>query len=235
MKLAIMQPYFFPYLGYFDLIHNVDLFLVFDAVQHIRRGWIHRNRVLHQNRNGWQYIIVPTEKAHQKTAILNIRILNESPWQARLLSQLAHYNNTAPYAEQTISLVSECLSIQEASLSRLNVHLLTRFSKLLGLNFTYQFCSDLGIESDMELDAEERILNLCEFLGTKEYVNLPGGINLYHPEAFTKRKIKLTFRQLPTFTYSPGPYTFEPNLSIIDVLMWNSPAGIKKYLDQYRN
>lgn len=235
MKIAIMQPYFFPYLGYFDLIYNVDLFIVFDTVQYIRRGWMHRNRVLHQNGNGWQYIIVPTEKAHQKAYIHDIRIRDVSLWQERLLSQLAHYRNTAPFAEQTIKFVSECLITDELSLSQLNANILTRCSKLLGINFQYQFCSGLNIEMDKNTNAEERILDLCEFLGAKEYVNLPGGGDLYHPEAFEKRNIKLTFRNLPTFVYPTKPYVFEPNLSIIDLLMWNKPEDIKQHLEEYRN
>lgn len=234
MKLGIMQPYFFPYLGYFDLLYNVDLFLVYDTVQYIRRGWIHRNRILHQNRIDWQYIIVPTEKAHQKVPILDIRILNVSSWRERLLSHLAHYKNIAPYAEQTIEFVSECLAIDEPFLSRLNVHTLACCSDLLGLDFQYKFCSDLDVKLNMENSAEERILDLCEYLGAKEYVNLPGGVGLYHPKVFEMRNIELTFRALPTFLYPTGPYTFEPNLSIVDLLMWNTPKDIKKYLDEHQ-
>ncbi len=235
MKIAIMQPYFFPYLGYFDLINNVDLFIVFDSVQHIRRGWIHRNRVLHQNGNDWQYIIAPTEKAHQKASILDIRIIDALPWQERILSQLTHYRNAAPYAEQTIKFVSECLIKDEPSLSRLNTQILKRCTNLLGIKFHYQFCSDLKIKMDPERSAEERILDLCEFLGAKEYINLSGGTDLYHPKAFESRNIKLTFRSLPTFVYPTEPYVFESNLSVIDLLMWNKSEDIKKYLDEYRN
>jgi len=235
MKIAIMQPYFFPYLGYFDLFHNVDLFVVYDTVQYIRRGWIHRNRVLHQSGEGWQYIIVPTEKTPQKTPVLDIRILNDTLWQERLLSQLMHYKGKAPYADQTIKFVRENLVIDELSLSRLNVHILARCASLLDLDFRYKFCSDLDIELDMVRSAEERILDLCEFFGAKEYVNLPGGVDLYHPEAFAARNIKLRFRNLPTFIYPTGSYIFEPHLSIIDVLMWNEPEVIKKYLDENRS
>jgi hypothetical protein len=235
MKIAIMQPYFFPYLGYFDLLYNVDLFLVYDNVQYIRRGWIHRNRIFHQSGNGWQYIIVPTKKTNQKTPILDIHIFDESPWRKRLLNQLEHYKNVAPYAELTIGYVEECLKITEPSLSRLNMYILSQFSTLLDLNLQYQFCSDLKMEFKMERNAEERILDICEFVGAKEYVNLPGGVDLYHPEAFQTRNIKLTFRNLPNFVYQTQPYNFEPNLSIIDLLMWNKPQAIKKYLDIYRD
>jgi hypothetical protein len=235
VRIAITQPYFFPYLGYFDLLHNVDLFVIYDTVQYIRRGWIHRNRILRQHGSGWQYIIVPTRQAPQKTPIRDVQINNSLPWQEHILNQLEHYKKSAPHADLTIKFVKDCLSGQETSLSRLNVNILARCSELLNLNSQYQFCSDLDIELDMGHTAEERIMDLCEFLGATEYMNLPGGIDLYHAEAFESRNIKLTFRQLPSFTYSTRPYAFEPNLSIIDVLMWNQPEDIRIFLDKHRD
>jgi hypothetical protein len=235
MRVAIMQPYFFPYLGYFDLLHNVDLFVIYDTVQYIRRGWIHRNRILHQRKNGWQYIIVPTEPAPQKTPICDVRIKKSLPWQENMLGQLEHYRKIAPHAEQISHFVKDCLFNQETFISQLNVQILAFCSRLMNLNFQYQLCSSLNIELDRERNAEERILDLCEFLDAKEYVNLPGGVDLYHPEAFESRNIKLTFRNLPPFIYSTAQYDFEPNLSIIDVLMWNKPEDIKKYLDHYKD
>lgn len=236
MKIAIMQPYFFPYLGYFDLINNVDLFLVYDTAQYIRRGWIHRNRVLHQNRIDWQYIIVPTEKTQQKTPIFDIQILQNNEWQERLISQLVHYKKSAPYAQQVLKLVFEGLSLSKAetSLSRLNVSFLSRFANLMGINFQYRYCSEINIEQNNQWNAEEKILEICKYFKAEEYINLSGGVSLYHPEAFELHNIKLTFRQLPTFIYSTSGYAFEPNLSIIDALMWNTPETVKNYLDEYR-
>jgi hypothetical protein len=235
MKLGIMQPYFFPYLGYFNLLCNVDLFVVYDTVQYIRRGWIHRNRVLHQNKTDWQYIIVPVVKAPQKTPIVDVKISSEPAWMQRLLGQLSHYENEAPYAEKTIDFVKGCLSLDEVSLSRFNVSILKQCAKLLGINFRYVFCSETKIELDPMRSGEERILDLCEYLGAKEYLNLPGGVNLYSAENFRERDIKLTFLNLPTFTYQTGKYTFEPNLSIVDLLMWNAPEDIKKFLNRHRD
>lgn len=235
MRVAIMQPYFFPYLGYFDLLYNVDLFIVYDTVQYIRRGWIHRNRILHQLKRGWQYIIVPTEQTPQKTPIRDVRIKRSFPWQDNILGQMEHYNKAAPHADRISYFVKNCLYSQDTFISQLNVQILVRCAQLMDLNFQYQYCSGLNIELDRERTAEERILDLCEFLEATEYVNLPGGVDLYHPEAFESRNIKLTFRNLPPFIYSTAQYEFEPNLSIIDVLMWNKPEDIKKYLDYYKD
>ena len=233
-----MQPYFFPYLGYFDLIHNVDLFLVFDTVQFTKRGWIARNRILHPGKSAWQYILVPIDQDSfhraDQTPILDVRIATQLDWKAHLLGQLAHYRNKAPRAAETIDFVHACLGSEESTISRLNVQLLQRCASLLNMDFHYRYCSELDIRQDAAIGAEDRILNLCEFLGATEYVNLPGGVHLYHAQHFEERNITLTFRQLPTFEYNTGAYEFVPNLSIIDTLMWSEPAAIKGYLDQHR-
>jgi len=238
MKLGIMQPYFFPYLGYFDLLHNVDLFIVYDTVQYIKQGWINRNRVLHPNKIGWQYITIPVDRNSfhnsYRTPISDIRVSVTKLWKQHILGQLAHYEKNAPHAIETINFVTGCLAINEDSISRLNVHFLNECAKLLNLDFQYRFSSELDIELDMAQSSESRVLELCEFLRTKEYVNLPGGVNLYHPEIFESRNIRLTFRDLPMFVYQTHKYDFEPHLSIIDLLMWNEPREIKRHLDQYR-
>ena len=88
---------------------------------------------------------------------------------------------------------------------------------------------------DPQHSAEERVLDLCEYFGAEEYINLPGGLNLYHSEKFKNRNIKLTIQNLPTYIYDTHPYTFEPNLSIIDLLMWKRPEDIDRYLEDYSN
>jgi len=236
MKIAIRQPYFFPYLGYFDLINNVDLFIIYDSVQYIQQGWINRNRILHPSRSGWQYITVPLKKAsfHQsyRTPICDIKISNNIDWKPHLIGQLAHYKRSSPHASASIEFVKNCLESQEESISKFNVHLLEEITNLLGIKFDVQYSSELKIELDKNRTAQERVLDLCEFFGAKEYVNLPGGVDLYDPQAFKERDINLVFRKLPTFFYPTSNYTFEPNLSIIDILMWNTPHSVKSYLDE---
>lgn len=234
MKISIMQPYFFPYLGYFNLINNVDLFVVYDVVQYVKRGWINRNRILHQDQVSLQYIVVPVIQNHQKTPIMNIKISHDLDWRQKIIGQLSHYRNRASYGKKTIDFVHDCLDISEDSISRLNTGILNRCANLLGIKFQYQFCSELNIELDKTHDAEEKILDLCEFLGATEYLNLPGGVNLYNAEIFMQRGVKLTFLNLPALEYQPGDYVFEPNLSIIDLLMWNRPEVIREHMNKYR-
>jgi hypothetical protein len=238
MKVAIMQPYFFPYLGYFDQIHNVDLFVIYDTVQYIKQGWINRNRILHPGRSGWCYIIVPMDSKSfnhsYKTNIVDVKISKNEPWKEHIVAQLAHYRKTAPYFRETDEFVKECLEIEQSFISKFNAYILQKCADLIGINFQYEFCSNLNVKLDEERTAEQRILDICQSLGATEYVNLPGGVDLYHPYAFERRGIKLTFRKLPLLTYPTGHYTFEPNLSIIDVLMWNRSEDIKRYLDDHK-
>lgn len=159
--------------------------------------------------------------------------MRSNVWKDRILDQLSHYKRFAPNASKIIQFIGDSLFSSEDSISKLNVSLLAKSSDLLKVAFKYKFYSELNIEVDPHLDAEERILQICRHLGAKEYVNLPGGVSLYHPEVFELNNIKLTFRQLPTFVYPTGSYAFEPNLSIIDVLMWNSPETVKSYLDKH--
>ena len=236
MKLGIMQPYFFPYLGYFDLLNSVDLLIVSDLTQYVKESWMNRNRILHPNKSTWQYITVPVDKASfrnsYRTPILEIKVVRDKKWKQHMIGQLSHYNKIAPGADSTIDFVRKCLEIEEDFLARLNVHILAQCAKLLKIDFRYRLMSELGIELNLERSAEERILDVCKFLGATEYVNLPGGKGLYHQDVFAIHNIKLTFRNLPSLMYSTGSYIFEPNLSIVDVLMWNTAETVKNYLDQ---
>lgn len=237
MKIAIMQPYFFPYLGYFDLINYVDLFVVYDIVQYTR-GWINRNRIFKQNKIGWEYISVPLEKASfqnsNKTAICDIKISTSQPWKEHILGKLSHYKNNARYAYETIEFLENALSVDISSISYMNVHTLYQSAKLLSIDMKYIFSSKLNIKLDKFDSPEKRIIDLCKFLKASEYVNLSGGVGLYDFDSFKREGIKLTFRNLPTFMYPTSPYTFEDHLSIIDVLMWNKPEEIKYFLDCYK-
>ena len=230
MKLGIMQPYFFPYLGYFDLINSVDKWIVFDTVQYIRHGWMNRNRILHP-KSGWQYIIVPLKKHSRGTAIKDIEVSVQTDWKRPILGQLTHYKKQAPFFEETICLLKDCLSNDETSLSRLNVSVLRKICARLGIQFDYSYFSEMDIELDPIGGPGDWALHISEAMGVSGYVNPSGGVHLFDRRKFEDKGIKLTIKKFKAFEYSCGRYEFVPNLSIIDVFMWNSSAEIKKYLD----
>ena len=229
MKLAIMQPYFFPYLGYFDLIHRTDRWVVFDTAQYIRHGWVNRNRILHPN-SGWQYITAPLRKHHRDSPIRDILIQEGKDWRDRLCGQLAHYRRRAPYYAATTDLVRYCLDNDEPSLARLNAAILDKVCGYLQIPFRYEFFSDMKLDLGPIDGPGDWALRISEALGASEYVNPPGGEVLFDKAKFEAAGIRLTIQRFENMTYPCDGYDFEPALSIIDVLMWNPPSAVVRHL-----
>ncbi len=221
MTLALMQPYFFPYLGYFDLICQTDLWVVFDTAQYIRRGWMHRNRILHPQA-GWQYVSVPISKQPRATPIDRIRIAEDSSWRERIPRQLQHYHKHAPFYADTVALVTRCLQQHNPLLARLNVGILAEICCELGLRFDYVYLSELNLPLGPIHEPGDWALHVAEALGADRYLNPPGGHDLYSAERFEQHGIQLALQSPLQFSYACPPYEFVASLSIIDVLMWNS-------------
>lgn len=228
-----MQPYFFPYLGYFDLINSVDRWIVFDTAQYIRRGWMNRNRVLHPT-SGWQYFNAPVKKHPRYMPILGIEVVEDVAWRQRIVGQLAHYKKQAPFFEQTIVLVEDCLGNPEVQLSRLNIGILEKICAYLDIRFSYSYLSEMDIDIGTLESSGDRVLRIAQAMGAVEYVNPPGGADLYDSDKFAENGIKLRIKRLIDCEYQCGGYTFVPHLSVIDALMWNSPATIKERLNAAR-
>jgi hypothetical protein len=236
MKLGIMQPYFFPYLGYFDIINSVDQWVVFDTVQYIRHGWVNRNRILHPHA-GWQYVLVPVKKMPRETAIKDIQIAGDPDWRRALVAQLEHYKKQAPGFRDTVALVEQCIAgcRPEESISALNVTVLARLCEYLGIHFDYQVFSQMKMNLGTVEGPGDWALRIAQEMGASEYVNPPGGTELFDREKYQRGGVRLRIKPLIDFKYPTGRYQFEPLLSIIDILMWNSPAQIKAYLDEVRD
>ena len=229
MKLAIMQPYFFPYLGYLSLIKNTDKFILFDTVQFIRHGWIERNRVLKQG-DGWQYILIPLEKHEQTTLIKDIRIKNTENWQNKILAQLTHYKKKAPFYNETINVVQNSLDINTNSITILNQHILSVLCNYIGIDFNSEIFSEMNLNIEPVSAPDEWALNICKSIGNvSEYWNPEGGIEFFDTSKYQKAKIDIKFlkHNLPFYSQRRGRENFENGLSIIDVMMFNSPIEIK--------
>jgi hypothetical protein len=224
-----MQPYFFPYLGYFDLIARTDRWVVFDTPQFIRHGWVNRNRVLHPA-SGWQYITVPLKKHPRDTAIRDIEIHDDARWKQKILGQLGHYRKRSPFFQSTVDLMAEVLARQTQSLAELNVAALERVCRHLNLSFQYEWFSRMGLTLGRVEGPGDWALEIASAIGATEYVNPPGGAALFDAEKFASRGIQLTIQQFLPLTYATASYEFVPHLSIIDVLMWNPPEVIRRHL-----
>src|SRR5260221_3159028 len=145
MKIAIMQPYFFPYIGQFHLIHAVDRFILCDDVQYIRHGWINRNRILGYDA-GNQYIIVPVAKHRSNTPIRDISVADGTAWKNGILKQIEHYRKKAPFFLPVRDLLFDCLVREELSIARLNGNCLKAVCDYIGLEFSIELSSCLGLD-----------------------------------------------------------------------------------------
>jgi len=233
MKLAIMQPYFLPYLGYFSLIKHTDEFILFDTVQFIRHGWIERNRILKPS-NGWQYIMVPLKKHSRETLIKDIEINNDQQWKEKILAQLQHYKKQAPYFSNVIDILNEIFSKEYATIVDLNLASLKTVCNYLGINTPIQVFSLMNIDIEPANAPDEWALNICKALGNvDEYWNPPGGQSFFNKKKYENADINLKFHSAILTDYDQKRNVFEPGLSIIDVMMFNSVEEINKMLDNY--
>lgn len=232
MKIAIMQPYFFPYLGQFQLINAVDRFILCDDVQYMRHSWINRNRVLKPN-EGVYYITVPMTKHSTLASIKDVRIVDHDDWKQQILKQVDHYRKKAKYYSQVYALLQDCLAIQDRNITNLNAHCFETVCAYIGINFKTEISSSMNLDYSGVRSTDEWALRICEQLGAVEYVNPPGGVHLYSKSKFGESNISLSFLKPHLKEYNQGRNTFEAALSIIDVMMFNSPEEIRVMLNEY--
>lgn len=235
MKLAIMQPYFFPYLGYFALMKNTDCWVSFDAIQYIDRGWVNRNRIIHPDRPEASYITIPLQK-HSRSALINqVEINRENPYIARILGQLkASYQKRAPYYKAVNNLVEECLLSERVSLSRLNELSLRKTCEYLGFPVDFRVFSQMDLTLDPIKGPGDWALNISKAMGAKAYYNPTSGAPLFDEAAFAQNGIQLRFLKAEIKPYPQKKSVFLPSLSIIDVMMFNAPEEVNHMLQQYK-
>lgn len=232
-KVAIMQPYFFPYLGYFSLIKNTDQFIIFDPVQFIRHGWIERNRILKQN-EGWLYIKTPLIKESRDALIKDCKIDNTQKWKETIVAQLQPYKKVAPYYRETMAVIEEIFNQDYETIVDLNKRSLEGVCKYLGIDRRLDVFSEMELTIDEVMAPDEWALNICKALGdVDEYWNPPGGQDFFDKSKYDDAGIKLVFQKPTLKEYDQKRQQFEPGLSIIDVMMFNSPEEISKMLDEF--
>lgn len=226
MKLGIMQPYFFPYAGYFDLIDQVDRWVVFDVPKYNARSWMNRNRILHP-REGWQYVTVPVNRENGHAALRDVRVADADGAVRRILGQLEHYRNAAPHYAMVRELVREAFGrVRGDLLTDLNVSTLSVTCEYLGIRFAPEVLSSMALDLPEISHPGQWALEIAANLEATEYVNPPGGRDIFRPEDWRRRGIVLSFSSLPDLVYQCGPYAFVEYLSILDVLMWNTPRSV---------
>lgn len=234
MILGIMQPYFFPYLGYFDLINRCDLWLVFDIVQFTNKSWITRNRIHHPT-EGWQYINVPVRKHNRDTIINDIRLRDPESALSRIQGQLSHYKKFAPFFKEVHRLIQASFwQLSTDSLVELNINCLKQVCRYIDVPFRYKRYSELRLNLPPISHPGQWALEISHLLRAKKYINPPGGRALLDVNEFEGRGIDIEFTQVPDFKYECSPYEFIDSLSIIDILMWCPPGEVKEELNKYK-
>jgi len=233
MKLGIMQPYFLPHLGYYSIIKCTDKWIFNDEVQMIHKGWVERNRILKQH-GGWHYIRVPLVKFPHSTLIKSIQIRNDDNWKEKILAQLKHYQKKAPYYWKVISLLNYAFETEFETITAQNAYLLELTCEYIGLDFNYEILSELDIDLSDINEPDEWSLIICKKLGYNHYINPILGKQFYNRKKYEDNNIKLNFLRMDSYSYDQGSKEFVDGLSIIDLMMFNSPAEINQILDEYQ-
>lgn len=229
MKLGIMQPYFFPYLGYWQLLSAVDKYVVYDDVTYIKGGWINRNNIL---LNGQAHMI--TLSLEQPSSFKNINeidVTHNIKQREKILKTLESAYKKAPFYDSIITQVSD-LIMNSKTIADLNHRAVLFIKKYLGFSTEIILSSEL--EKDNKLKGQEKVIYINKILGSDTYYNAIGGMGLYDDTSFAKEGIKLYFLQMDSVEYRQFKNEFVPNLSMLDVLMFNSPSETNNLLTKYK-
>ncbi|AIY05662.1 hypothetical protein Plano_1697 [Planococcus sp. PAMC 21323] len=230
MKVGIMQPYFFPYIGYWQLIKAVDKYVIYDDVNYKKRGWINKNNILVNGEA--KPISLRTLKVSQNKRINEIEIDHDMIYKKKLLKTIKEAYSKAPYFEDVFKFVEKIINQTESNLA------------MYLTNSIKEICAYLDIHTEIIRSSElvknehhrgqEKILEICDLLSADEYLNAAGGILLYSAQDFQARGIELEIINTNHISYQQrDAKEFVPNLSIIDVMMFNSPEEINAMLSDF--
>jgi len=228
MKVAIMQPYFFPYIGYFSLIKVVDLFVFYDDVNYIKRGWVNRNRILINSEA--KYLTLNVKNGSQNKLINEIEFDDN---RQKLLKTIELNYKKAPYFKQVWPLLETNLKLKTTSLADIAINSVRSVTNYLGMQTKFEI-SSVSYPETKGLERSERLIQICRKTHADTYINAIGGIDLYDKNDFLKNHINLQFLKPQLLQYKQYKETFIPGLSIIDVLMFNSIEEINKMLESYK-
>lgn len=230
MNLAIMQPYFFPYIGYFQLIRCVDKFVVYDDVNYIKKGWINRNRILV---NGAPTLItIPVKNASQNRMINETELTSDRGWIPKFLKTLEQAYKKAPFFPTVFPNIEAILQAEYANIAELNVATIRFVCRYLGLETTLVPAS--GGYANKHLKAQHRILDICLQESATTYVNPIGGMELYDHGLFEQHQLALYFIKPAPTPYRQFGNEFHANLSMLDCLMFLEKTELAAKLEEFQ-
>ncbi len=231
MRVGIMQPYFLPYIGYFQLINSVDKFVLYDNIEFSKKGWFHRNRILVNNVD--KMFSLPLKKDSDYLDVRDRYLSEDSKVHVnKILRQIKNTYLKAPFFDAVYPIIEKIFLYQESNLFLYIYHSLTVINSYLEIETPLIISSDIAINHE-ELKGQAKVLSIVKSLNGNQYINAIGGIDLYDKAVFEKEKIKLNFIKSDEIKYIQFNNEFVPWLSIIDVMMFNSVDEIKTKLGAY--
>lgn len=228
MKLAIMQPYFLPYIGYWQLMNTVDTFVVYDNIQYTKKGWINRNRFLQNGKPA--YFTLPLKKDSDYLNVVDRRIADDfNP--EKIYNQLNAAYKKAPFFSDTMAIVDDAINCKKTGLFDFVINSIFVIRK--HLDITSEMIISSAIDIDHSLRGKYKVMEICRALGADNYINPIGGMELYNADEFQKKGIKLSFLKPRLTPYEQNCLPFVEGLSVIDGLMFKGREWTIKQLKDF--
>ena len=229
MKIGIMQPYFLPYIGYWQLLNAVDKYVIYDDVNYIKGGWINRNRIL-INKEA-KYFNVKLNGASPNKLINEVEVSLDEVYQKKLLKTVEENYKKAPFFNEVFPVIQKIIENKETNLAKYLEYSIKEICSYLDIKTEILISSHL--EKNNSLKGKDKVKEICEKLGGSEYYNAIGGQELYSFEEFKSNGIELKFLKTEEINYQQFSNEFVLYLSILDVMMFNSKEKVKEILNNY--
>ncbi len=229
-KIAIMQPYFFPYIGYFQLINAVDEFVIYDNIEFTKKGWINRNRILVNGVDS--FITLPLKKDSDFLHVKD-RFLADT-WdkdRKKMLNRITESYRKAPFYKEVFQMFELCIMYDDRNLFNFIINAIQSTMNYLEIKTKLVVSSSVNI--DQQLRSEDKVIAICKTMNASTYINPIGGLELYDKERFRGNNLELQFQKANNIIYTQFNNEFVPWLSIIDVMMFNSKKEITSCLNNY--
>lgn len=230
MKAAIMQPYFFPYIGYFQLIQSVDKFVIYDNIQYTKKGWINRNRILTMGEPSHISLTLKKDSDYLNVADRFLADIWKEE-RVKMLNKIKPSYSKAPYFKEVYPIIESCILYEDTNLFNFILNSVKIICEFLDIKTSIEISSTINI--DHTLKGKEKVIAICKELNADKYINAIGGVDLYDKEEFKNVGLDLSFIKADSIVYKQYSENFIPYLSIIDVMMFNSKEEVKNMLTKY--
>lgn len=229
MNIGIMQPYFFPYIAYWQLIAAVDVFVIYDDINYIKNGWINRNNIL---LNGQKHLItIPLSDASPFKPINETKITSNIKDKEKILKTIKYAYSKSTYYKEVFSIIEQTIMHESQNISEATTYSIKKICQYLDIKTDIRLSS--SISKNNELKGYEKVIQIVKLFDGTNYINAIGGLSLYSKNDFAKEGILLNFIKTLSFEYQQFDNEFVPNLSIIDIMMFNGKEEIKRMLGNY--